>query len=62
MTTVKAKKDPSGVTWEYELTDEKGNSFLTGDGFESLEEVFTWLVELRDNLTNALFNFGIDKQ
>lgn len=39
--------------YAYDIIDDEGNIFLTGDGYESAEEVWKWLSDLLNNLTNS---------
>lgn len=48
---------PEG-SYAYDIIDDEGNIFLTGDGYESVEEIKKWLGDLLRNLTNA--NWSID--
>lgn len=42
--------------FEYSVIDGEGNTFLTGDGFETYDEALTWLADLGHYIGR-----GIDK-
>ena len=52
MKEVRIKKDCSGITYEYELVNDKGLAVLSGDGLESEEEIKAMLIEWADIISS----------